>query len=205
MGAPEKVLERDDDECQYLDSVPSFKIGVFEVTQADWRSIVGKYPDTMPFVCDQCPMINVSWNDIQIFLEYLNAKTGQQYRLPTETEWEFAAKGGNLSRGFVYAGSNDIAQSGWYVQNAMFTPQPVGQKIANELGLYDMSGNVWEWCQNTYTPYPCDTTTSGPNKSRVIRGGSWLSNIVLRTTVRSYNGAYTRSVDLGFRLAQTIR
>ncbi|HLP95013.1 MAG TPA: formylglycine-generating enzyme family protein [Saprospiraceae bacterium] len=206
MGAPETELERDDDECQYQVTVPSFSIGIYEVTQADWKSVMGKRPEESTYPdCDDCPVESVSWNDIQIFLFHLNQKTGQSYRLPTEVEWEFAAKGGVLSGHFKYAGTNDMVQSGWYSDNAMFKPHPVGGMIANELGLYDLSGNVWEWCQNTYDPYPCDTTTVGINTVRVIRGGSWFNNLVLRTTVRSYNKPTMRANDLGFRLAQNIR
>jgi sulfatase modifying factor 1 len=122
----------------------------------------------------------VSWNDIQEFLKKLNTLTGQNYRLPTEAEWEFAARGGNQTRGYLYSGSNNIGEVGWYGDNSNSKTHPVGHKKANELGLFDMSGNVWEWCQDWYGDYPstAQQNPKGPESGsrRVLRGGGWGLN-----------------------------
>ena len=159
--------------------------------------------------CDQCPVEEVSWNDIQEFLRRLNTRTGQNYRLPTEAEWEFAARGGNKSRGYKYAGSNNIADVAWYLSNSGYKTRPVGQKSPNELGLYDMSGNVWEWCQDRYGGYSSSAKTNPTGSStgsfRVIRGGSWDSDPQDCRVANRYNfGPGIRYYGLvGFRLART--
>jgi formylglycine-generating enzyme required for sulfatase activity len=116
----------------------------------------------------------VSWDDTQEFIRKLNLQTGKSYRLPTEAEWEYAARGGNKSKGYTYAGSNVLDEVGWYSE---YKTHPVGQKQANELGIYDMSGNVWEWCGDWYDAYPftAQTNPKGPlsGSYRVLRGGSW--------------------------------
>mgnify|MGYP001804168081 CR=1 FL=1 len=132
--------------------VGDFYIGKYEVTQAQWRRIMGNSPSSFNN-CDDCPIESVSWNDIQRFLKKLRKQTGQKYRLPTEAEWEYAARGGNKSKGFTYAGSNALADVAWYDSNSGNKTQPVGQKAPNELGIYDMSGNVWEWCTDWYGEY----------------------------------------------------
>jgi formylglycine-generating enzyme required for sulfatase activity len=151
----------------------------------------------------------VSWNDIQEFLSKLNAKTGKTYRLPTEAEWEYAARGGSQSRGYKYAGSNSLDEVAWYTDNSGSKTHPVGQKKANELGLYDMSGNVWEWCADdwhgSYSGAPSTGRAwidSPRASSRVFRGGGWDGGA--RYCRVSYRGNYTpsfRGSALGFRLA----
>ena len=149
---------------------------------------------------------NVSWNDIQEFITKLNAQTGKKFRLPTEAEWEYAARGGNQSKGYKYSGSNSISDVAWYDDNSGDKTHPVGQKTPNELGIYDMSGNVWEWCQDWYGDYSSSSQTNptGPSSGsyRVLRGGSW--NNGARNCRVSNRGSYnpdSRSYRSGFRLA----
>jgi formylglycine-generating enzyme required for sulfatase activity len=155
--------------------------------------------------CELCPVENVSWLDVQAFLNELNAKTGKKYRLPTEAEWEFAAKGGKKSNGYTYAGSASLDEVGWYDGNSGRRPQPVGQKKANELGLFDMSGNVWEWCQDGYGYYSNDQTNSSnvnSNSYKLNRGGGWyFSSRDCRSSRRNYYVLNVRSRNVGFRIA----
>lgn len=181
-----------------------FSIGRYEVTQAQWRAVMGSDPPILAFErCDQCPVQRVSWNDIQRFIQTLNSKTGKKYRLPTEAEWEYAARGGNQTRGYKYSGSNVPEQVACFFDNL---PHPVGQKRANELGLYDMSGNVLEWCQDWYGPYTNyeQKNPLGPilGAMRVYRGGSWSDNAKgCRVSKRGYDQSFIRAHNLGFRLA----
>ena len=187
-------------------TVSDFYIGKYEVTQKEWREVMGSDRSSGE-KCDACPVENVSWNDIQQFISKLNAKTGKTYRLPTEAEWEYAARGGSSSRGYKYAGSNSLNEVAWYDDNSGAKTHPVGQKKANELGLYDMSGNVWEWCADWYGTYPstAQTNPKGPSSgasSRVFRGGSWgLNALLCRVSIRDNNTPSLRYVNLGFRLA----
>lgn len=187
-------------------NLSDFQIGKYEVTQADWRDVMGSNPSYFKN-CDDCPVEQVSWNDIQDFLKELNTKySGKGYRLPTEAEWEFAARGGTVSRKFQYAGGNDMNQVGWYGNNSDNKTHPVGQKSPNELGLYDMSGNVWEWCSDWYASYPTGTQTNptGPasGSPRVIRGGGWINEPQhCRSAYRNRSTPPYRFYGLGFRLA----
>ena len=200
MGSPTTESGRDDDECQHQVSVNNFKIGYYEVTQADWTAIMGTQPAYFK-KCDDCPVENVSWDDIQDFLKKLETKTGQKFRLPTEAEWEFAARGGNESKKYLYAGGNTLNDVAWNRGNSESKTHAVGGKKANELGLFDMSGNVWEWCQDTYKPYPCDNNNNANSSVRVLRGRSCL-NFGNRSTVRFNLAPARRGSDFGFRLAQ---
>ncbi|MCA0237105.1 MAG: SUMF1/EgtB/PvdO family nonheme iron enzyme [Bacteroidetes bacterium] len=174
MGSPTTESGRDADECQHSETVRSFKIGVYEVTQADWQAVMGSNPSNFKN-CPDCPVESVSWDDIQQFITKLKEKTGLPFRLPTEVEWEYAARGGKQSKGYLYAGGNTLNEVAWNYNNSDKKTHPVGGKQANELGLYDMSGNVWEWCQDTYKPYSCDSKTSADSSVRVLRGGSWVN------------------------------
>ena len=190
-------------------TVSDFYIGKYEVTQKEWREVMGKDPSSFKN-CDNCPVENVSWDDIQEFLVKLNKKTGDTYRLPTEAEWEYAARGGALSEGYKYSGSNSEDEVSWHYGNSGKKTHPVGQKRPNELGLYDMTGNVWEWCaddwHDSYTGAPStgQVWIDSPRvEERVNRGGSWgtRSPQYLRLATRNQNMSSNRASGLGFRLA----
>jgi formylglycine-generating enzyme required for sulfatase activity len=194
-----------DEKNSHRVTLSDFKLGKYEVTQAQWKKIMGSNPSNFSN-CDECPVERVSWDDIQIFLRKLNSQTGKNYRLPTEAEWEYAARGGNQSAGYKYAGSNTIGDVAWYDGNEGSKTHPVGGKRPNELGLYDMSGNVWEWCQDWYGGYSTASQTNpngaGTGSNRVFRGGGWY--YPARLCRVSYRGYYTpagRGSNLGFRLA----
>lgn len=188
----------------YKVSLSTYSIGQTEVTRMLWYAVMGTDPSGFKGDLTR-PVEMVSWDDCQQFITKLNSLTGQHFRLPTEAEWAFAACGGNLSHNYVYAGSEDISIVAWYEENANET-QPVATKAPNELGIYDMCGNVWEWCQDWYGEYPSGTYTNpqGPETgtSRVFKGGSWhspASNCTIGT--RSHTGPENQVNHRGFRLA----
>ena len=171
------------------------------MTQALWKAVMGSNPSN--WKGDNLPVENVSWNDCQTFLRKLNAMTGKNFRLPTEAEWEYAARGGNRSRGYQYSGSNVLSDVAWYSGSKTHN---VGTKAPNELGIYDMSGNVWEWCQDWYGDYHgySQTNPTGPSSGskRVVRGGSWIYFAwCCRVADRTDYAPGIRNNDLGFRLA----
>lgn len=186
-------------------TLSSFSISRYEVTQEEWYAVMRA--NSSNFKGDKRPVENVSWDDCQTFLRILNAITGKQFRLPTEAEWEFAARGGNKSRGYKYAGSNDINSVAWCAENSNGQTHPVGQKSPNELGLYDMAGNVWEWCSDWYGDYSSSSQMNpqGPLSGyfRVHRGGSCFH--FSRRCRISYRNNYRIPEGngnlLGFRLA----
>ena len=185
-------------------TLSSFYIGKYEVTQELWQAVMRSNPSN--FKGDSLrPVELVSWNECQEFISKLNLLTGKQFRLPTEAEWEFAARGGNQSRGYKYAGSNTLNDVAWYYDNSGNTTHPVGQKSPNELGLYDMSGNVEEWCQDRYSNYQKGTQTNptgGTSSDFIQRGGSYFfDSRYCRVSYRSSNPIRTASECFGFRLA----
>ncbi len=204
-----------DESPNHLVTVSDFYIGKYEVTQAQWEAVMGTSisqqrdkagGSSFYGVGANYPMYYVSWHEVQEFINRLNALTGKQYRLPTEAEWEYAARGGNQSRGYKYSGGNFIEQVAWFSDNSGGTTHPVGTKSPNELGLYDMSGNVWEWCYDWYGSYSGTQQTNpmGPSSGlyHVNRGGSWLYDASFCPV--SFRGEYApadRDGDLGFRLA----
>ena len=176
-----------------------------EVTQLLWRKVMGANPSYTED-CDKCPVDGVSWAEVQAFLSKLRAQTGMEYRLPTEAEWEYAARAGQKAAGTKYAGSNTLGDVAWYNDNSGSKTHPVGQKAANELGLYDMSGNVFEWCADWFDysySSGAKTDTAGPSSGtyRVLRGGSW-DNFArgCRVSSRVRNSPDSRSYIYGFRL-----
>jgi len=196
-------------------TLSSYMIGQTEVTQALWQAVMGNNPSR--FTGDsRRPVENVSWDDCQEFLRKLNSLTGQRFRLPTEAEWEFAARGGVNSRGYKYSGSNTLGNVAWYDSNACdgvgrnspnYGTHPVGTKQSNELGIYDMSGNVIEWCSDWYGDYSSSSQTNpqGPSSGsdHVLRGGSW--NNFTRSCRVSFRFEYWapdfRFIYYGLRLA----
>ena len=189
-------------------TLSSYRIGKHEVTQALWVEVMGRNPSKNK-QGETYPVENVSWNDCQKFIEKLNERTGQNFRLPTEAEWEYAARGGNKSKGYMYAGSDRIDEAGWYIGNCNRHTHPVGRKKPNELGLYDMSGNVWEWCQDWFGPYTgtAQTNPAGPasGRYRVLRGGClWHSDRACRVSRRGYGGPSRREDYCGLRLALSL-
>ena len=192
-----------------------YYMGKYEVTQAQWRKVMGSNPSRFKN-CDNCPVEQVNWNDVQRFITRLNAElkkadpnTKLKYRLPTEAEWEYAARGGHKATSTKYAGSNSIGTVAWYSSNANRKTHPVGQKMANELGLYDMSGNVWEWCSDRYGSYSSGAKTDpkGPStgRYRVLRGGSWnYFARHCRVSNRLLSSPVGRNSFFGFRLCLSL-
>ena len=210
MGATEEQGEdaRGNEKPVHSVTLSSYLIGKHEVTRALWVAVMrsnlsenlqgGDYPVEMG-----------SWDDCQEFIGKLNARTGLKFRLPTEAEWEYAARGGNRSKGYKYAGSDDLDEVGWYDDNSRRHMFPVGLRKPNELGLHDMSGNVWEWCQDWYDDYTADSQTNpaGPQSGgfRVLRGGSF--NLVAgscRVSCRDFGFSDSWNDDIGFRLALSL-
>ena len=204
----------DDEKPTHQVTLSDFSIGETEVTEGLWTAVMGSNPSNNK-KGDNYPVEYVTWNDCQTFIAKLNELTGEAFRLPTEAEWEFAARGGTQSQGYKYSGSNTIGDVAWYYVNAYnvgssspnYGKHPVATKAANELGLYDMSGNVWEWCQDWYGSYSgaaqTDPTGSIAGSSRVKRGGSWYYNAGnCRVSCRSRRTPSYRSYNLGLRLAR---
>ncbi len=183
-----------------------FSIGQTEVTQELWEAVMGTNPSNWKGL--KLPMERVSWNDCQTFITKLNSLTGQQFRLPTEAEWEYAARGGNQSKGYTYSGSDNLEDVAWYTSNSGSKTHEVATKSPNELGIYDMSGNVWEWCQDWYgSDYYSSSVTNNPKgpdsgSRRVGRGGCWGDDTWSCRVAGRSNGMPTgKGSNVGFRLA----
>ncbi len=186
-------------------TLSSFYIGKFTITQDEWMALLPDNPSHFKGN-DKRPVENLSWNDARRYITALNEKTGKNYRLPTESEWEYAARGGNLSNGFKYAGSDNLGEVAWYDRNSGGRTHPVGEKKPNELGLYDMCGNVWEWCNDGYGDYPKEAVTNPVGDTEgvnhVNRGGSFnFAASYARPKYRCYDPANNIFNGLGFRVA----
>ena len=201
MGSNDSDADSDENPVHSV-TLNSYYIGEIEVTQALWKAVMGNNPSY--FVGDNLPVENVSWNDCQEFIRKLNQKTGKNFRLPSEAEWEYAATGGKKSKGYKYSGSNTINNVAWYTETTNDSgTKTVKTKSPNELGLYDMAGNVWEWCSDWYDSYSngSQTNPQGPSSGsyRVLRGGSWIN----------YAGccrvSFRYRIDPGFRLNSGFR
>ena len=201
MGSNDSEADSDEKPVHSI-TVSSFYMGETEVTQALWKAVMGGNPSR--FKGDDLPVEQVSWNNCQEFIEKLNGLTGKDFRLPTEAEWEYAARGGKKSNGYKYAGSNTVDNVAWYDGNSGSKTHPVKTKQPNELGLYDMSGNVFEWCQDRYGSYSSGSQTDpkGPSSGslRVLRGGSWFDCARLCRVSRRFHDAPVNGFILGFRL-----
>lgn len=189
--------------------VSDFYIGKYEVTQDQWQQIMGINPSRFSSCGDNCPVEQVSWNDVQEFIERLSSRTGKYYRLPTEAEWEYAARSGGKSEKWSgTSNESSLRDYAWYNANSEGKTHPVGQKQPNGLGLHDMSGNVWElccdWYDGKYYNHSSRNNPGGPitNAIRVIRGGGWyVSAAGARAQVRDGSYPNSRGNVLGFRLA----
>jgi len=203
-GGPKEPDPEHGDECPHRETVKDFYIGKYEVTQAEWKEIMGDNPSFF-IDNDKNPVEQVSWEDIQVFISRLNIKYLEHFRLPTEEEWEFAARGGLQSKNFRYAGSNNANDVAWWASNSGGKSHAVGSLKPNELGLYDMSGNIWEWCSNWKIPYLCDPQgKSFANKSKVLRGGTFANDSSsVRVRDRNGRGTTLRLNTLGFRLVKS--
>jgi formylglycine-generating enzyme len=196
-------------------TLSSYYIGKYEVTQKQWKEVVQwkqesattpLNPDPSSNKGDYLPVESINWDDIQTWIGYINEKEGTiKYRLPTEAEWEFAARGGTKSQGYTYSGSNIIDDVAWYSVNSSKKTHTVGTKGANELGIYDMSGNVWEWCSDWYEAYSSDAQTDPIGSTggylQVLRGG-WSDDVygLCRVTNRGSTTSDYRYGNIGFRL-----
>ena len=204
MGSPPSEDGRYDNERRHRVCIErAFAIGKYEVTQRQWEALMGRNPSR--FKCANCPVEQVSWNDVMTFIEKLNARSGVRYRLPTEAEWEYACRGGRS--GETYCGGDDLGAVGWYDENSGGRTHPVGQKRANGFGLHDMSGNVWEWTCSGY-----DKDYSGGEQGcadaaaqYVSRGGGWDDNPRdARSAFRDWITPDIRNLSQWFRLARTL-
>ena len=220
MGSPDGE-GANDERPQHQVILQEFLIGKYAVTNAQWRSVMktkGSANCDKKFQGDSQPVVGVSWHEARAFCVKLSQQTGREVRLPTEAEWEYAARGGNQSKGFTYAGSNNLDEAAWHSNNSGSVTHPVGQKTANELGLYDMSGNVWEWCldewHESYADKPENLKKQGnqawgdldvnnnDNCSRLLRGGSWyyLNAGLCRSASRDWLNAANLYNSFGFRV-----
>jgi formylglycine-generating enzyme required for sulfatase activity len=207
MGADKNFENADDDETpQHRVSISKpFYLGTYEVTQAQWTAVMGNNPSK--FKGRSNPVEQVSWDDIRIFIQRLNQKEGHaRYRLPTEAEWEYAARAGTTGAYSFGDDEDSLGRYAWYEGNSGEKTHPVGQKQPNAWGLYDMHGNVYEWVQDWYGNYSSSSVTDpkGPSSGslRVYRGGGWRSPArYCRAALRGSNSPGRRDVGLGFRLA----
>ena len=204
MGSPTGDA---DESPRHNVTLSDYFLGKTPVTQELWQAVMGSNPSQ--FVNPKSPVDNVSWNDCQEFITKLNQMTGETFRLPTEAEWEYAARGGNKSAGYTYAGSNTVTGVAWCAENGDDTTHPVATKAPNELGLYDMTGNVWEWCQdnygnNYYSTSPAVNPTGPASGSYKVRRGGCFESFATdcRNTNRDWYAPYYRKNINGLRLAR---
>ena len=207
MGSPSNESGRDNDEVQHQVTLKSFIMGTHEVTQGLWKAVMGNNPSN--FNGDNLPVESVSWNNVQEFIKKLNQLTGKKYRLPTEAEWEYACRGGSTTAYCFGDNSNSLGDYAWYDNNSGNRTHEVGTKKPNAWGLYDMHGNVLEWCNDWEADYPTtpqkDPTGPSSGSNRVNRGGSWNNNAQnCRSANRNNNNPDNRNNNLGFRLALSL-
>ncbi len=198
-----------DEQPPHKVTVSDFYLCKYEVTLKEWKQIMGTNP-SYDEECENCPVDGVSWQDVQLFIKKINEKSDIQFRIPTEAEWEFAARGGNKSNGYRFSGSNNASDVAWFGLKKDQKTHQTGLKQPNELGLYDMSGNVWEWCSDfygfDYFANSPEKDPSGPisGKDKILRGGSWYNqSFDCRVTTRYRFYPSFRTNANGFRLASS--
>jgi len=211
MGATKEQLgdAQKEEKPAHSVTLDDYYIGETEVSQALWREVMNNNPSA--YKGNDLPVCNVSWDDCQEFIKKLNEKTGKKFRLPTEAEWEFAARGGTESRGYLYSGSNEVLSVAWHNRDSNRDrhngPYAIRSKTPNELGIYDMSGNVNEWCSDWFGPYSSEPQTNpqGPasGKERVYRGGSWWYYGKSCRVSRRNSGTVDKRGVIGLRLAMS--
>jgi len=206
MGSPENEKGRYDDERQHREEVGDFLLGKHPVTNAEYRRFKPAHDSGSGFNDDDQPVVRVSWHDATAYAEWLSQETGEDYRLPTEAEWEYACRTGATARFFFGDDADDLGDYAWFEGNSGEQTRPVGQKQPNKRGLHDMLGNVWEWTGSVYDEdYGGAETLCADvddDSRRVLRGGSWSSSSRLaRAAVRSYYSPGSRIYYIGFRLA----
>jgi formylglycine-generating enzyme required for sulfatase activity len=219
MGSPDGKGD-DDERPQHQVILKEFLIGKYAVTNAQWKAVMKKQGSAncdKKFQGDLQPVVGVSWHEARAFCAKVSQQSGRAVRLPTEAEWEYASRGANQSKGYEYAGNNNLDEVAWYSSNSGKATHPVGQKKANELGLYDMSGNVWEWCldewHDSYKDKPDRIKSNGNkawgdlnvddnnNRCRLLRGGSWSDDAGnCRSAIRFRYDARDQYVQIGFRV-----
>lgn len=212
MGSPSDELGRRKDELQHKVTITkSFYLQSTEVTQRQWREIMGSNPSRFKDCGDNCPVEQVSWDDAQEFIVKLNEREGtDKYRVPTEAEWEYACRAGSTTKFCFGDDETKLSAHAWYYDNSGPRFHPVGQKKPNAWGLYDVHGNVREWCQDRYGFYPSSPVTdpTGPSSGtfrRVFRGGSWGGYAGLcRSALRRWGDPGGPAYDLGFRVARDL-
>ena len=216
MGSPESEADRDDDELQHRVEISGdFYLGKFEVTQGQWKSVMGTEPwNGKSFVKEGADFAAtyVSWEDAVEFCKKLSTRDGVDYRLPSEAEWEYACRGGSESAYSFGDAASDLGKYAWFYDNASSVGEKyaheVGQKLANDFGLHDMHGNVWEWCGDLYGDYDSsetrDPTGASDGTLRVSRGGSWVySSPNCRSANRNWFSPDDRYFSLGFRVLRS--
>jgi formylglycine-generating enzyme required for sulfatase activity len=198
-----------DEKPSHAVTVDSFYMSKHEVTQAMWHSIMGGVQPSK-FQGDSLPVEQVSLRDVNEFLDRLNKRTGRRYRLPTEAEWEFAARGGIASKEYRFSGSNVVDDVAWYLGNSGNRTRAVGSRRPNELGIYDLCGNVWEWCSDSWAAYPSaeqqEPAVASGSKTYVVRGGAWnIGTRYMRVSYRNHESPDTRKENIGFRLVLPVK
>lgn len=213
MGATEEQgsMAQADEYPAHEVCLKSYYIGKFEVTQSQWEKVMEKSLQDLRIQAEQGsyiagegnnhPIYYVNWEDANAFCTALSKMTGKKYVLPDEAQWEYAARGGILSKGYRYSGGDTLNEVAWCNQNGGNGTHIVGLKRGNELGIFDMSGNVWEWCADSYGPYSAEQTERRKVDKRVVRGGAWYSDESYnRVSARYGEDAEERSHNVGFRV-----
>jgi formylglycine-generating enzyme required for sulfatase activity len=209
MGSDASDAQADEQPVHSV-TLSDYYIGQTEVTQHLWQAVMGSGNNPSATKGNNLPVTNITWDEAQVFVQKLSEMTGMRFRLPTEAEWEYAARGGERSKGYTYAGSDNIDEVGWYNGNSGNTPHAVGQKQPNELGIYDMTGNIWEYCFDWHTPYSAQAQTNptgaATGEKHVLRGGCYHydSKNCTNTNRHSYYTPDNGGASTGLRIVLEV-